>query len=542
MPADQFSLGEPGPVGRVVRLLHTAKYLKRRQITDRIRRKLCRRRANFAPAPELRSGQVRESGWIPSTESMLPGNRFDFLNIERSLSFPGGWNSPELAKLWLYNLHYFDGLACPRVEKTLKQDLVAQWIRGNFSGAGVGWEPYPTSLRIVNWIKWQLQEDSLPAAAFDSLAAQTRYLEQDIEYHLMGNHLLANAKALIFAGLFFAGNEGDGWLERGMAILEAELEEQFLADGGHFELSPAYHALASEDLLDLANLYTAYGRPVPDFIGECAKSALSWLGVLTRPDGRFPLFNDSAYGISPQFQDLVEYAARTGLAWHQSSLLNGCTPLRESGYFRYQSDRYLLLGDLGNIAAGYIPGHTHNDAFSFDLSVDGAPVIVDTGVSTYDQGMRRMEERGVLAHNTVSVEGAEQNEIWQSFRVARRSRVENVQYADHAVSGLLIHFDSHIADHGREFRFAPTSIELVDSLGGPASGEARLHFAPGIVVVRSDDGIVAGPLEITFTGDPDIQIIGYLHAPEFNNIVECKALSVKFTGQLTTVIRLKKAG
>ena len=37
-----------------------------------------------------------------------------------------------------------------------------------------------------------------------------------------------------------------------------ELPEQILADGGHFELSPMYHALVLEDLLDLVNIARRY--------------------------------------------------------------------------------------------------------------------------------------------------------------------------------------------------------------------------------------------------------------------------------------------
>jgi len=39
----------------------------------------------------------------------------------------------------------------------------------------------------------------------ESLAIQAGYLRKRLEIHLLGNHLLANAKALVFAGLFFRG-------------------------------------------------------------------------------------------------------------------------------------------------------------------------------------------------------------------------------------------------------------------------------------------------------------------------------------------------
>ena len=64
----------------------------------------------------------------------------------------------------------------------------------------IGWDSYPISLRIVNWIKWSMEDNNLCGKSLESLAIQARYLFNNMETHLLGNHLLANAKALIFSG------------------------------------------------------------------------------------------------------------------------------------------------------------------------------------------------------------------------------------------------------------------------------------------------------------------------------------------------------
>src|SRR5690606_6973721 len=135
-------------------------------------------------------------------------------------------------------------------------DLLRDWVAANPPGHGDGWEPYPTSLRIVNWIKWALAGNTLPPACVHSLAVQVRWLRRCLEIHLLGNHLFANAKALVFAGLYFSGPEAHRWLATGLRILEREIAEQILPDGGQFERSTMYHALAYEDMLDLVNATT----------------------------------------------------------------------------------------------------------------------------------------------------------------------------------------------------------------------------------------------------------------------------------------------
>ena len=121
-----------------------------------------------------------------------------------------GW-SRRKSKLWRYNQHYFDDLnaeqAVDRVE--WHRELLNDWISNNPPFKGNGWEPYPTSLRLVNWIKWALSGVELPAYYLESMVLQARWLERRIEWHLLGNHLFANAKALVFVGTYFSGPEAD---------------------------------------------------------------------------------------------------------------------------------------------------------------------------------------------------------------------------------------------------------------------------------------------------------------------------------------------
>jgi uncharacterized heparinase superfamily protein len=193
-----------------------------------------------------------------------------------------------------------------------------RWVAENPPGNGVGWEPYPISLRTVNWVKWVQAGNKPSEALLHSLVVQLRYLTQRLEVHLLGNHLLANAKALLFGGLFFEGAEADRWFAIGMKIIEEQLREQILDDGGHFERSPMYHSVILEDMLDLVNLYGVYGKSVNSQWGKIITKMLSWLSVMTHPDGDIAFFNDAAMGIAARPQVLARFARRRPLpnmAW-----------------------------------------------------------------------------------------------------------------------------------------------------------------------------------------------------------------------------------
>ena len=243
---------------------HTLRHLRPIQFYGRIWFRLLRPRVDLRPAPPLRLLCGRD--WVKPARRkarLLGSERFCFLNETHDLA-DHGWDDPALEKLWRYNLHYFDDLnaqdAIARAE--WQQALLLRWVRENPPAVGTGWEPYPTSLRIVNWVKWALDGNTLPSECADSLAVQARWLAQRLEIHLRGNHLFANAKALVFASLFFDGPEAVGWMEKGMRILAREVPEQILSDGGQFERSTMYHALALEDMLDLCNVMEAFAGAV----------------------------------------------------------------------------------------------------------------------------------------------------------------------------------------------------------------------------------------------------------------------------------------
>lgn len=412
------------------RYWHTLRHLKPVQWYGRLWFRLWRPAVDMAaPAPSVRP---IAGAWQPPARrasSMRAADRFCFLNHEHSLPRAGGWNDPTLEKLWLYNLHYFDDLnatgAATRAPWHLA--LMQRWVAENPPTAGNGWEPYPTSLRMVNWVKWALAGHSLPAACMQSLAVQARWLAARMEWHLLGNHLFANAKALVFAGLFFEGPEARKWLATGLGVIAKQLPEQVLPDGGHFERSTMYHALFLEDLLDLVNAAAAWPGQIDAAHTaawrEAAGKMLEWLQGLLHPDGQIAFFNDAALGIAPEPAALREYAQRLGLEVRTQELPQTLC-LRHwpsSGYVRLSSPQAVALLDVAAVGPDYLPGHAHADTLSFELSVAGQRVVVNGGTSCYGLGSARAHERSTRAHSTVEVARQDSSEVWSAFRVARRA-------------------------------------------------------------------------------------------------------------------------
>ena len=433
--------------------------------------------------------------WVTRPSCMIGPESFRFLNQDGDLS--RGWDSPDYSRLWRYNLHYFDDLNAEAwVERRAWHEaLLARWVAENPPGMTSGWEPYPLSLRIVNWIKWFLAGNEPRPEYLHSLAVQTRYLCGRLEYHLLGNHLWANAKALAFAGLFFSGPEADAWLAKGLGILRRELAEQVLPDGAHFERSTMYHAIILEDLLDLLNLFLAYGREVPEDWPDAAYRMRVWLWTMTHPDGRMALFNDAAFGIAPETAALDTYSDRLGQGrwdWRQHPV----TWWGDSGHIRCELGEAVLLLDVAPVGPDYIPGHAHADTLNFELSLFGQRVIVDSGTSTYEKNGERQRQRGTAAHNTVVVDGADSSEVWDGFRVARRARPFDltVDKTPAAIKVACSHDGYRRLPgkpvHRRQWVLSAQGLLVVDRVDGAfQQAEARYHFHPGVKVELAQDGV-----------------------------------------------------
>ena len=142
--------------------------------------------------------------------------------------------------LWLFNLHYFAWLeALPGDEQ---RRLVLDWIdRYPPNGRRPGWMPYPLSLRLRYWAALlftpDLWSDAERARLLVSIGAQAECLADTLEYHLRGNHLLESAITLKLLAGCLRGPAVTRWERRADAILDAELREQFLLDGGHFYIN-----------------------------------------------------------------------------------------------------------------------------------------------------------------------------------------------------------------------------------------------------------------------------------------------------------------
>lgn len=330
------------------------------------------------------------------------------------------------------------------------------WIESNPPRPGDAWHPYPLSTRVGNWLAaLALEPEAATGAVVESLWQQLLHLERNVEDDVLGNHVIRNARALLLGAAAFGSTR---LLDAGSELLARELPEQVLSDGGHYERSPVYHLIVLRDLMEVE---AAVPGAVPaDVIERMQRFAAG----LARPDGAPALFNDGTLDLAPQLE----------LPPPQE----GLSLFPETGYAVLRRDGIWVVFDCGPPSPPYLPAHAHADALSFQLWVGGQPVVVDPGMPTYEAGPERDWFRGTCAHSTVSIDGANQFELWGAFRSGRLPRVELLD----ASEGLLeaaVDWPGGLR-HVRRVTLSPSELVVADRVegGGRHVIESSLPLGP----------------------------------------------------------------
>lgn len=438
-----------------------------------------------------------------------------YLSVPGRVSPPVDWAPEERSRLWRYHLHYHDeavdlGVAYRATGERRFFDafraLADDWLAHNPVGRGDGWEPYPLSVRVMNWLAaldlFHGCDPAFEERAARSVAHQVLFLVPDhLEEHLLGNHLLKNLCAACVAACAFAGPRWDSLRDWSLELLRHEVHKQVLPDGFHCELTPGYHAIA---LADLARVACALRDRAPAWLREAISRMTVALRTLLHPDGELPLLGDTAFGQAPPARDLFDEASLLRRLWGGAGLAgapkDGDVEHGSAGLCVLRRGGEMLLFDAGPIGPDHLAGHGHSDTLGYELSHHGARALVDSGVATYDVGEERDYFRSARAHNVVTVDLEGPDELWAAFRVGRRSRpgpwrVDERGGAKHIRAEVRAYQGWR---HVRDLLWDPAAgLAVKDRVYGAAGAAwTHIHLHPSLDARADGDAWAAGDLRI----------------------------------------------
>lgn len=343
------------------------------------------------------------------------------------------------------------------------------WWQANPYPIGVNWaSSLEVGFRSLSWLWVQHLLDGCPLAPKNfpsdlsrALSISGRHIERYLSTFFSPNtHLLGEGVALLFIGTLCPQlRAAKRWKRRGWEIVLQEAARQVQADGMHFEQSVYYHVYALDFFLHARMLAAANQISIPPAFDLTLERMLEVLCVLSQT-GALPRLGDDDGGrvFDPQrnrAQHLLDPLG-TGAALFGRGDFKTAANLSEEtiwlvgldGIAKFEqlpnvrpaprtvgfqtSGIYVMAAtepvpqqvvvDAGRLGTGRA-GHSHSDALSLCLAVNGREWIIDPGTFVYiTEGDERNFFRGTASHNTLQIDGVNQAEPWKPF--AWRSQPE----------------------------------------------------------------------------------------------------------------------
>jgi hypothetical protein len=330
--------------------------------------------------------------------------------------------------------------------------LIDSWCVANPYLVGANWvSPLDIATRLAVWsqalaavAEAPLPSEATAARIVRAMLRQADYVASHFsEWPIPNNHLVGELALLfVFAAYGPIWSDAKTWMARTEATLVAEAQRQVLADGFQYEASVNYHAYAFDFYLMYLHAKAVSGSPPHPVVLDRARAmAIAHMG-LTMPSGRQPRIGDDtidrffvlAHALDgpplvaqdTAFEKAVrlEHARTLATTTWGRELLVTSVPTNHARHFAQAGISIARDHDAALVFAHgpqhrhlFSHGHLHADAGSFELELEGVPVIVDAGTYVYflDRDARTYF-KGARAHNAPIVDDVEPMRSLEPFR------------------------------------------------------------------------------------------------------------------------------
>ncbi|HEY64977.1 MAG TPA: hypothetical protein G4O02_10450 [Caldilineae bacterium] len=233
-----------------------------------------------------------------------------------------------------------------------------------------------------------------------------------------GNWLIMEMNGLAQIGILYPQlRDAPAWKAYAFDRLVRELDRQVYPDGFQIELSTGYHQVVIRNYQWLWDVCEAYDEPVPAAFRAGLERMHAVNVRMMMPDGRLPDVNDGGWlEVAPLMERATAlYPQRADFRWAHTQGQEGAPPVETSVAFPYagyyvmrtgwEPDAIWALFDGGPF--GY--GHQHEDKLNLLLHAYGRLLLTEGGNYAYDDSEMRRYVLSTRAHNTIRVDGQDQN-------------------------------------------------------------------------------------------------------------------------------------
>lgn len=357
-----------------------------------------------------------------------------------------------------------------------------------------------------------------PSFTVDAQVAMLRSFRDHALYLMDPRHFKSGSNwgMMEINGLYHIGvmlpelRDAGTWCATALERLQHELDYQFYPDGAQTELSPGYHGVSVRNGLGVLDLAKRTGQELPpEMLAKLERTFDYYLRIMM-PDGRVPALNDSGWGgVRGWLRTGTDYFPdRDDWRYVATAGREGTPPTYTSCKFDYAGwyvmrtgweadDAYLILD-----AGPFSTGHQHEDKLHFIVHANGRRVITEPGNYSYDRSAWRRYVLSTRGHNTVLVDGQEQNRRRQRHTYRSDQPLSNrwfsspdVDYAEGTYADGYGPKQDKTVTHTRRILFIkPRYWIVVDELDPkddePHTYEALFHLEAATATVAPETKVV----------------------------------------------------
>lgn len=413
--------------------------------------------------------------------------------------------------LWLGEAYLLTG-----EDKYAKEvvDEINWWIDDNPIMYSVNWKcAMDVAFRAVNWIHalnmitvYSGFDETFTTKVGKSLWQHGFFIYNNLEKSIpdSNNHYTSDLAGLLYLGVLFEKtSKGKAWKRFAIKEFFSEIRKQVLDSGVQYERSVSYHRMVTEMLSYPIYMLQRIGETVPADITNRIKKMYEYVATYTKPNQYAPMVGDNDDG---RFLPFLKRDFRKHSYLNDPVCIeNRFVALGRLPIFYSKSQRSKVYSDAGLAViregneylfinnGGYskrpdenqnrIGTHTHNDLLSFELSINGEDIIVDPGTYLYTSSQEDRDRfRSTAKHNTVVVDGEEQNGFVLPFYVKRNVNIGVLQKWNGGYEGEYTTIAGQLTHH-RRFILKEGGVEIIDNLTKEGEDHKALllfHFAENI--------------------------------------------------------------
>ncbi|HEU0020523.1 MAG TPA: alginate lyase family protein, partial [Dehalococcoidia bacterium] len=292
---------------------------------------------------------------------------------------------------------------------------------------GAAWR---TMVLVNTW--WKLREgNGLPrdigVKVLEALEAHGNFLADETHYEANYNHGVNQALALYILAVNFPDLPGaQSWALVASGRLDDGVSRIVDQDGILVENSPYYHLYTTGLYWGIRRYLEQNDLPVSDVLAEKLGKMVSYAAYVIQPDLRIPTIGASQSGevkLAGIYQEMA--SSDPHLLYVLTQGAEGLAPPERNVHFPVAGQTIMRSGwDAGEDFAeqtqiifdvgSYRTNHSDFDALSFHLFSKGVALLPDSGLYTYEDGPWRSYFHGTASHNTVVVDGLDQDTTWRT--------------------------------------------------------------------------------------------------------------------------------